>query len=327
MGKPIIFMFSGQGSQYYHMGRELFHQNSTFRNWMITIDDRVRRKIAVSIIDEIYNPKKRKEESFRRTLFTSPAIFMLEYSLAQVLLESGVKPDYVLGASLGEFTAAALSGVMGLEESIECLLKQAETLEDVCQNSSMLTIVGNPALYYDNPQLFEETEIASINFHSHFVISGKNEKIVEIADFLKGKEIISLLLPVSFGFHSACIDPAAPICRDYLKTISLQKPKIPFISCLFGTEIPEISGDYFWRVVRNPIRFQKTIQELEKQGDYLYLDLGPSGTLATFVKYNLGTDSSSQFCAIITPFDQELKNLKMILDLVKETSKKEKTKT
>lgn len=319
MGKPIIFMFSGQGSQYYHMGKELFHQNSTFRHWMITIDDMVRRKIAVSIIGEIYNPKQRKEEPFLRTLFTSPAIFMLEYSLAQVLLESGVKPDYVLGASLGEFTAAALSGVMGLEESIECLLKQAETLEDLCQNSSMLTIVANPALYDDHPQLFEETEIASINFHSHFVISGKNEKIAEIAGFLKSKGIISLRLPVSFGFHSACIDPAAPICRDCLKTISLQRPKIPYISCLMGTEIPEIADDYFWKVVRNPIRFQKTIQELEKEGDYLYLDLGPSGTLATFVKYNLRPDSSSRFGAMITPFDQELKNLKIILDLVKET--------
>ncbi|HBF38389.1 MAG TPA: acyltransferase [Firmicutes bacterium] len=316
MDKPIIFMFSGQGSQYYQMGRKLFQHNPTFRKWMVVIDDFVRRKIGSSVIDEIYNPKNRAEEPFVRTLFTSPAIFMVEYSLAQVLLEGGVEPGYLLGASLGEFIAATLSGVLGMEECVDYLLKQAETLEHCCKNSSMLTIVASPDLYYKDPQLFAETEIASINFHSHFVISGKNEKIAEISGFLKGREIISLCLPVSFGFHSSWIDPAAPICRDFLKTISFHKPEIPLISCLSGTELTGIPENYFWDVVRKPVQFQQTLQELERKAAYFYLDLGPSGTLATFTKYNLKPDSSSSFQAIMTPFHQELKNLQKILDQV-----------
>jgi len=90
-------MFSGQGSQYYQMGKELFILHSTFRKWMLKMDDFVQAQIGTSIIDKIYNEKRGREEQFVRTLWIHPTIFMVEYALTQVLLEEGIKPDYVWG--------------------------------------------------------------------------------------------------------------------------------------------------------------------------------------------------------------------------------------
>lgn len=317
MFKKIVFLFSGQGSQYYWMGKELFGHCSTFRRWMLNLDALVFQKIGTSIINEIYNEEKKFGDAFERTLFTHPAIFMVEYSLAQVLLEAMVKPDYVCGVSLGEFTAAAVSGVMGVEDGIDWILKQAETFESHCQKGSMLAILHSPNLYSEIPSLFRGTEIASINYDTHFVISGATGRLEEISAVLKDQGVISQRLPVSFGFHSSYIDPAQEEYIRFLRGKSFNKPALALISSLTGEQLSEIPEDYFWKVVREPIRFQKPIQELEERvAGCIYIDLGPSGTLANFTKKNLSQDSNSQCYPIITPFNQELKNIKAINDLL-----------
>jgi acyl transferase domain-containing protein len=315
MNKPIVFMFSGQGSQYYGMGKELFNKHPTFRKWMFKLDGIVRQNIGKSIIDEIYNEKKDKTEKFDRTLFTHPAIFMVEYSLARVLLESGIKPDYILGASMGEFCSAAVTNIMTIEDIVESLINQAITLETYCKNGNMIAIIQNANLYYENPLLFENSELASINFHSHFVISGEMEKLKFIVSFLKSQNINFQVLPVTYGFHSSYIDSAKKTNIDFLFTKSFNKPTFPFISCLYGNQVPEIPVEYLWDVIRKPILFQKAIQEMERAQEYIYIDLGPSGTLANFTKQNLSKDSTSTCHSIMTLFNQDYKNLQTIGNL------------
>jgi bacillaene synthase trans-acting acyltransferase len=143
MSKPIVFMFSGQGSQYYHMGKELFNKNAAFRKSMLKIDSIIFQYIGKSIVNEIYNPYKNLNNKFDCLLYTHPAIFMLEYSLYQVLLEKEIVPDYLLGSSLGEFTCTAILGLMSLEDIIECVVKQPMILEKYCSKGSMLAILNN----------------------------------------------------------------------------------------------------------------------------------------------------------------------------------------
>ncbi|MBZ5525861.1 MAG: acyltransferase domain-containing protein, partial [Acidobacteriia bacterium] len=105
-----VFMFSGQGSQYFQMGRGLYDNNKTFREWMIRLDGIARDLCGRSVIEALYSDAQRRADPFERTLLTHPAIFMVEYSLAQSLICSGVLPDMVLGVSLGSFAAAAVAG-------------------------------------------------------------------------------------------------------------------------------------------------------------------------------------------------------------------------
>ncbi len=310
MNKPVVFMFSGQGSHYYQMGKELFEQHPTFKKWMLSLNEIASDTLGESVLNKLYDKTKSKSDLFDRTLYSHPAIFMVEYALAQVLLEDGIEPDYVLGTSMGEFASAAVAGVMEVEDVLKALVKQAQVLETHCQKGGMTAIVHKTTLFNETPQLFDNSELASVNFHSHFVVSGSLSSLKDIENFLQ--HMTYQRLPVSMGFHSALIEPAAPIYTDFLSLQTLKPPKIPFISCAHADILTSLAQNYFWIVIRKPILFQQTVQRLEEKPAYVYLDLGPSGTLANFVKYNLTKQSQSKSFPILTPFGPSLPNLEKV---------------
>jgi bacillaene synthase trans-acting acyltransferase len=259
-------MFSGQGSQYYHMGKELYCQNNVFQQWISEINDIVYQRIGFSVIDEIYNEVKGKADSFDRLLYTHPAIFMVEYSLARVLIESGFKPDYVLGTSLGEVNSAAVAGVVSLEEALEILLKQIDLITRHCQNGSMIAIIGSPDLYSQLSMAFRYLELAAINYSSHFIVSGDTKNLSEIEGYLRNKGVVFQRLPVGYGFHSSNIIPIENEYKTFLRKFVLKKPEVPIISCSLSDFVTEFSNTYFWDIIREPICFQDIIVKLEKQG-------------------------------------------------------------
>lgn len=311
MRRPIVFMFSGQGSQYYHMGKELYLENAGFRYWMSKLNDLICRNFGISIIDEIYNPTVNRTDKFDNITYTHPAIFMIEYSLAQMLIESGIEPDYLLGASLGEFTAAAITGVLALDKSLECIFRQVELLKSLCQSGGMMAIIHHVDLY-DECAVFLDSELAAYNYPEHFVIAGTKQKISEVAAYLKNKEVFHYILPVTYGFHSSNIDPIKSQYLKILSSYSFKKPEIPIISASLSSRVKAASPEYFWNVARKPIFFQETIIKLEESFDFAYIDLGPAGTLANFVKRNLNGESSSQVYDILTPFGQDIGKLEKI---------------
>jgi bacillaene synthase trans-acting acyltransferase len=279
---------------------------------MSEINSIISQSVGFSIIDEIYNSGKNKANAFDNLRYTHPAIFMVEYSLARVLIESGVAPDYLLGASLGEFTAAAVAGVMSLEEVLECLFCQSKLIESSCQKGSMIAIVDSPELYRQTPIIYCQSELAAINYFSHFIVSGDSDKLVTVEEYLKIKEILYQTLPIRYGFHSANIEPIEGEYKKKLAKISYKKPEMPVISCLLTGSIGNNCPEHFWNVIRRPLNFQKTIQKLEEDGQFHYIDLGPSGTLANFVKRNLSTDSISEVYDVLTPFGQEIKKIQRL---------------
>ncbi len=312
MTKPVVFMFSGQGSQYYHMGKELYEKNEPFRKWMNELDGIASGVFGKSIVEIIYDEAKNKSEAFIQTLDTSPAIIMVEYALAKVLIEAGIKPDYLLGASLGEVTASLLAGVFNLRDLFDELFKQLELFEKNCLKGKMIGIIDSPELFEKTPALNENSEIAAYNFDSHFVVSCEQNHVKRIEAYLEKEGIQYQTLPVSLGFHSSMLDTVEHLFKDSIKNSLYKHPKIPLVSCTYAKEMSSFDKNSFWDIFRQPIQFQKTIQALEKKNDHVYVDLGPSGTLANFVKYNLKKDSMSEVFSILTPFGQDLKNLDKI---------------
>ena len=133
MSKPSVFLFSGQGSHHYRMGEDLWSENGAFRAQLEGCDGTFKDLVGVSIIDLLYSKERKKQDIFDRTLWTHPAIVTVEYALAKVLIEAGIAPNYVMGTSLGEFTACALSGVLSFETMLKIAVQQARTLEAKCQ--------------------------------------------------------------------------------------------------------------------------------------------------------------------------------------------------
>ena len=312
--RPIVFMFSGQGSQYYQMGKELFRQSPFFQQWMIHLDERVQSLIGESVVKELYEPQKRVSDPFERTDFTHPAIFMVEYALAQTLIASGVHPDCVLGTSMGEFAAAAVAGVITPDDALKLLIDQAQLLETRCERGAMLAVIHNQSLYEQEPLLYNNSELASVNFESHFVLAGPRDKLLAIEKHLKQQGIVCGVLPVQQAFHSSLIDPAGHFYRMILKGHSLATPRIPFMSGALGTRLSQLPDSYLWDVVREPIQLPKALKELESVQPHVYLDIGPAGTLANFVKRNIARDSQSESFATMTQFNQDIKNVNLIIE-------------
>lgn len=310
-------MFSGQGSQYYHMGEELYKKNDIFRYWMLKMDKFVSDNIGVSVIDLLYQNDKRKFDKFDRALYSFPALFMVEYSLYQILLNEGIKPDYLLGSSSGEFTAAAVAGVDSYEELLFTLITLARIFEKTCHNGGMLAVLESPDIFFKYDMLNESCEIAAYNFNSHFVISGKNGVLKRLKKELKNGDIICQTLPVSFAYHSKMINPAESAFKDHLKKKKYSNSKYKIASCVRGKIENRMKQDHFWDVVKKPILFQKTIKALEEKDSCFYLDLGPSGTLATFVKYILKKNEDSNSLSILNLYTEDYYGLNKAIRRIK----------
>ncbi|UXY16197.1 acyltransferase domain-containing protein [Chitiniphilus purpureus] len=310
MSARTVFMFSGQGSQYYQMGRQLFDEHPVFREWMVWLDGVAHGINGRRVLDAIYSADK--SEVFDRTLLTHPAIFMVEYALAQCLIHEGIKPDLTLGTSLGSFAAAAVAGYIGVEDALAAVLEQAAAFEASCERGGMIAVLADPALY-DEDFLYTRSEMAGINFSSHFAVSAAQCELPPIEAALKQRNVTYQRLAVSFAYHSRWIEGAEAQFAEFMRSIPLGRGGLPLVCCAQGQTLTDLSDGFFWRVVRQPIRFRDAVAHLERQGRHRYIDVGPSGTLATFVKYGLPAMSSSSAHPVLTPYGQDRKNLAALL--------------
>lgn len=305
---PIVFMYSGQGSQYYQMGRILFEHDKIFNHYLQEADN----KSGLNLVHTIFDDHLSKTVPFVDLKLSHPAIFIFEYALTQTLLEKKIKPDCVLGASVGEFAAAVAAGVLDFDTALHAVMHQTQAFVQSASEGRMLAVLENTALYENKSYFKAYTELAAVNFSSHFVVSCLPDKLKWIEAHCKQDHLTHQELPVHYGFHSSLIDSAEKNFMNGTREMIINKPAMPVISCVTGESLELISHAHFWNIVRKPILFQKTIQNLESRHPAIYIDLGPSGTLATFVKYNLAVNSISKIFPILTPFGNDVKNLESI---------------
>jgi acyl transferase domain-containing protein len=310
--KPVVFMFSGQGSQYYLMGMELLNSDAVFREWMQRLDRHVRTLTGQSCLTAIYDADKSIGDAFDRTFLTHPSIFMIEYALSRALTARNIVPQYILGASLGEFCALTLAGCLSWEEALSLIVQQAGAAEQKCEQGGMVAILDDPGNFDRDSFLYAQSELAAVNFPSHYVVSGLTPALENIKHELRIRNATFQDIWIKQAFHSRHIEPIKNDFQAALSAVSFKKPEIPLISCTAGGFITDIPRHHLWDVCRKPIEFRKTIEGLENKNSFLYLDLGPSGTLATFVKYNLRPQSGSITMPTLTPYGGDLRNIDRI---------------
>jgi len=307
-------MFAGQGAQYYQMGRELYEGEPVFRQFVEQADDLVHQLLNESLVDVIYRQRTNRFEPFRRILYTHPAILVFECAIAEVLLKRGVAPDYLLGYSLGEYACLVISGAISFEAALVALIKQAELVEYCAPPGEMLAILDSADLVDRYPEMFRGCVVAAYNFPKNFVVSAPTAALRPLREFLKTREINSIELPVDYPFHSPQIDVLQTASEVILGQLPFSLPKTPIISAEQGGFLDKPSAKHLWDVTRNLVDFRKTIRWIEASGPYLYVDLGPSGSMATAIKYNLGKESQSEFLSVSSPFGHECKNLESLVE-------------
>ncbi|MBX2859111.1 MAG: acyltransferase domain-containing protein [Cellvibrionaceae bacterium] len=305
MSMPIVFMFSGQGSQYFQMGRELFENNPRFRLWMNFCSKIVEDLIGESLVDIIYY-RNEKSEKFDRILHSNPALLSIEYSLSRMLIEKRILPDCLLGYSLGEMTAAVVSDALTIEEGLVFAVDVARTLEESCPIGAMLAIVDSENIINSYSEAFANCTVSGRNFENNFVVSGLLDDVLRLQHFLESRNVLTHRLSVKYGFHSEVLENVSEELKRLCCSLNFRRPRYPVYSSVESSKIEEYSEEYFWRVIREPVNLMNAVNKIEKSGSHIYIDVGPSGTLSTSVSYLLNKNSSSKKIEVINQFGKDI---------------------
>ncbi|WP_448622334.1 ACP S-malonyltransferase [Dickeya fangzhongdai] len=314
----VVFMFGGQGSQYYGMGHELYRRNDAFRSQMDICDALCRQHTGYSLLDTLYDDARR-HLPLSDVALSNVALLSVGVSLSHMLKAEGVKPDAVLGYSLGECIAAVVAGVLTLDDAIKLVVSQAHLLRDKSAGGGMMSVLAPVAHFHTHAALYQGTELASINFQNNFVVSGNRASLSALKERLTQRDVISMLLPVEQPFHSSGIAAIETDFRALVDTLPKHPPEMTVYSALLGTSVERWDSEYFWRVLREPVDFYRLMQGLAAKDEAFFIDLSPTGTLSTFIKY--GFAARIQHGAVINQFGRNAESLSNLLNVIKNHSR------
>ncbi|NIF21655.1 ACP S-malonyltransferase [Candidatus Pantoea multigeneris] len=310
----VVFMFGGQGSQYHGMGAELYQRNSAFRKQMDQCHALYQQLTGNSLLEPLYD-ETRRHLPLTDIVLSNAALLSVGVSLTQMLGAQGIVPSAVVGYSLGECITAVVAGVLTLEDAMKLVVTQGRLLSEKNANGGMMSVLAPVAHFHAQTQLYQHTELASINFPNNFVVSGALENLTALKDQLTRQEIISMVLPVEHPFHSSGIAAIEHDFRTLVDTLPTRPAAIPVYSAMSGSAVTQWDNEYFWRVLREKVDFYGLMQQLEDNDDTFFVDLSPTGTLSTFLKYGFST--MTQQGTAINQFGRNVESVSHLQEKIK----------
>ncbi|MEM7535098.1 MAG: aminotransferase class III-fold pyridoxal phosphate-dependent enzyme [Chloroflexota bacterium] len=279
----IAFLFTGQGAQYVNMGRELYETEPTFRKTVDQCDEILQPYLSESLIDIMYSD----EDRIHQTAITQPALFTIEYALAQLWQFWGIKPDVVMGHSVGEYVAACLAGVFSLEDGLRLIAERGRLMQALPQDGAMMAVLAAESVVTAAIAPYaDELSIAAINGPESVVISGSRQAIQAMAQTFETQNIRTKELVVSHAFHSPLMDPMLERFAQVVREVHLAPPTLKLISNVTGDLATGdlatgdvTTPDYWMRHVRQPVRFVDGMQTLYDAGLEVFVEIGPKPVL------------------------------------------------
>jgi len=279
----VVFMFPGQGSQYPGMGRDLFDRESVFRGCIERCAAILRPLMSEDLLTLLYPAEPSPEASQRlmMTVAAQPAIFSVEYALANLWMSWGIEPAAMIGHSVGEFVAAVIAGVLSLEDALAIVAARGRLMQALPGGAMLAVRLPEAEL---QPLLPPTLSLAAINGPALCVVAGPFEPVEDLEKLLLARNVVSRRLHTSHAFHSAMVEPVIEPLRRQLQAVKLSAPLIPYVSCVTGDWMrPElaISPDYWARHAREPVRFADGITKITAGEPMMLVEVGPGTALST----------------------------------------------
>ncbi len=313
---PVIFMFSGQGSQYANMGRELYEVEPTFKKHVDNCAVILQPHLGVDIRSLLYPNEQDTEtasKQLQQTALTQSVLFVIEYALAQLFMSWGIRPQAMIGHSIGEYVAATIAGVFSLEDALLIVAKRGQLMQ-LAPKGSMLAIRLPEK---DVRSLLKQSlQIAVINSPSSCVVSGTNQAVAALENQLSSQEIECRLLHTSHGFHSQMMEPILEEFIEVVKKVKLHPPRIGFISNVTGnwmTDEQATNPDYWCQHLRQTVRFSDGISQLIQQFEGVFLEVGPGRTLGTLTTQHLEKDAKQQVLTSLRHVKEQQSDVSFLL--------------
>jgi non-ribosomal peptide synthase protein (TIGR01720 family) len=326
--RPVAFMFSGLGTHYIDMALELYQTEPTFRVCVDQCCELLKPQLGLDLQDVLYpnrnskNSNKQKQNApstgldlrkmlgrgeepadgetlhatslLNQTVLTQPAIFVVEYALAQLWMSRGIRPASMIGYSVGEYVAATLAEVLSLEDALTLVARRAQMIEELPEGVMLAVPLSEEEI---QPLLNEKISLSAINGSSLCVIAGVTDAVEEWERQLSEQNLVGKRLQTSHAFHSVMMEAIAPTFGDLVKTFSLKPPKIPYISNVTGTWITaeQATDPSYWvKHLCKTVRFASGVQQLWQKDNPILLEVGPGQALISFASQCLESDDKAK---------------------------------
>lgn len=287
--RPVVFMFSGQGAQYLNMGRELYEGEPAFREQIDRCAELLRPHLELDLRELVFGEATGgAAERLGQTSVAQPALFALEYALAQLWMAWGIQPRALVGHSIGEYVAACLAGVFALEDALALVAARGRLIQRLPPGAMLSVHLLERELA---PLLDLGLSLAAVNAPGLCVVAGPLNRVERAQALLEQRGVNHTRLHTSHAFHSTLVEPVVSTFVELVSRISLQAPRLPYLSNLTGTWISaELATDpaYYGRHLRQTVQFARCLEVLAQDPKRILLEVGPGKTLGTLATAHPG---------------------------------------